>query len=146
MSERTITLPGSLYKQVAEEFGIDERAVKYMYDSYISEIIDIANYTDATSIRLPHIGVLYVNKKFVESEIAYLTKSGTDDKKLEAYKAKKEIIDKEIRDYGNKPALKKRCLHVKRARIANPYFTSGKTLKEIEDIQNARIQKHSGAV
>lgn len=140
MRETELTLPNEIYRRVANELGLTERQVKYVYDSYIAELTEIANYTDATSIRLPHIGVMYINKKFVESEIMYLENSGKDPEKLKAFKKKKKVLDKEIRDYGNKASLKQRCLHLKRPRLANTYFTAGKTLSEIEDIQNADLQ------
>lgn len=141
MQETKLTLPNEIYKKVAQEHNIDEKAVKYIYDSYISEIHDIANYTDATSIKLPHLGVMYINKKFIESEIHYLARTKNDPEKLEAFREKKAIIDKGIREYGNKPAIKKRLLHVKRARLNNPLFTFGKTIVEIENTQNERLPK-----
>lgn len=141
MVETKLTFPNEIYKKVASEFDLDERQVKYIYDSYAAEIAHIANYTDAASIKLPHLGVMYVNKKFVESEIKYLSKTGNDPEKLKAYKQKKEVIDREIRNYGNKPALMKRCLHVKKSRIANPYFNYGKSLREIEEIQNSNLEQ-----
>lgn len=143
MRETNLTLPNEIYRRVANELGLTERQVKYVYDSYIAELTEIANYTDATSIRLPHIGVMYINKKFVESEIKYLENSGKDPEKLKAFKKKKKVLDIEIKDYGNKASLKQRCLHLKRPRLANTHFTAGKTLSEIEDIQNADFSENN---
>lgn len=137
MSDRVITYTRDILKEVACKHNIDIEVVKYIYESYVTGLRKIANYTDAGGIEIPYIGTMYINYNFLVNEIALMKDDPKHDVlKLKALEQKQEILAKAIKEYPNKNAKSTRLLHTKKGRLGIDTFTNGKTLTEIEEIQN----------
>ena len=133
-----------LVAEVAEELHIDKKTVALIWKSFTSSIRHLANNTDAVSILIPHLGWLFVNYRYVVSEIELMEHADKIDKKrLEAFRKKKTKLEKFFHEYPHKYLMKYRCLHLKNGRMSIKKFTNGMTMFEIEDFQNKLADEKS---
>lgn len=138
MNDKTdILFFDKIVSEIATELNIDKKAVALAWKSFISSVKHLANYTDSVSILIPHIGWLFVNYRYVLSEIDLMNHTDKVDKKrLEAYIKKRNKLERFFKEYPNKYLMKYRCLHIKNGRMSINKFTNGMTMLEIEEFQN----------
>ena len=148
MIKSLITSTPSIIEEVAKKLGIKKEKVKAVFDSNISYINSLALDDSTLSIRLPNIGTLYMQRNAVlaiQKRMGYLKERGKYSllAKTEAtYKSqfdKLKILEKYKEDNNKGKSPMK---HFKRSMIKMKYHNGGKTIEEIEEIQNTIAEKN----
>ena len=135
MRDDSILFTREILERVADEFDYSYETIEIIYQSYLASLKKIANFTDAVTIRLPYIGKLYMNKFYVDSELKVMATEGKQDtKRYKAFLEKQRIFELELQEHRRGQKI----LHLKKGRLKVDNFSKGKTLQQIEEIQNNR--------
>lgn len=139
MSKETISTTTTVIQSVAKKLNVDVAKVESVYDGLVKYLYHLMNFTNATTIKIPHVGRLVALARDVNSRLVYLQnrkyRSTFDELKLEAFSKKKEAIDNHLKELGE-ISFVTYSHHMRRHKIKSKYFTSGLTLQEIEEKQN----------
>ena len=134
--DKEISYTDDIAEEVARELGISKEKVMYHIDFMVHWIKTLTKIPTIQNIYIPHIGSLFLNWSRVKVDYDQFSsmpkeshKSGweklmSNDKiRLEEFERKFEGEEGYIR-------------HKKRSKLTSPFFTGGRTLKELEDWQN----------
>lgn len=136
-----IVFTEEILKEVSKNLDMDLEVVRGVYTSITDYLEYLVKYTDTVSIKLPMIGVIYINFRNVHIALNTHKKRGSKEEIIKAYEGKlkklKEFvgqIDKKYKDTGEYTQI----YHRFNPMYFEDYFTKGKTLEEIEELQNNR--------
>ncbi len=133
-----IVFGADIIKNVAKELGISEKKVKHVFDFLFLHIRKETRKPDTYSVKLPKVGRLYMMTELYKKTLIDRDKKDTVSKKARV-NHKKEIeklenFEKMFQEESKGKFL--RTIHKKGANIRNFFFNKGKTLEELEIIQN----------
>ncbi|MCA9749976.1 MAG: hypothetical protein KC414_12780 [Romboutsia sp.] len=135
--ESKISFTQDILKEVSNDLNIPEEKVKIVYNSMISYLEFLTTKTDTVSIFIPSLGTMYVKLGYILRRIQELSRKKGDKNYLEIFKAKKNKIDAYLKELiDNKYPKKSR--HSQKSTIALFSYTDGKSIDEIEEIQNSK--------
>lgn len=138
MSNAKISFTKDIIQEVSKELGIKEGKVWSVYKSMMIYLDYLANKTLAVSIFIPHLGTLHVKIGHVFKKLQQLnSKKVKNEKMIDVYEEKKRLLDNHIQGLVDKE-YKRKSRHCQKSRIAMFGFTDGKSIEEIEDIQNSK--------
>lgn len=136
-NRKSISFEKDIFKEVADELGIDFKDVQEVYYLNNRFMRETANKTDCTGFNLPFLGKLYVRYAHILDYIRGCYKEGyiEGNKKLEAYEVKKDIL----KNYYNNTDPKKRAflknfMKTLISKMKRQIKTSD--IRDIEEIQN----------
>lgn len=135
--EPKISFTRDIIKQASKELDMPESKVRAVYDSQIKYLKHLTDNTDAVAIFIPFIGTLHVKVWFLFQQIKKYSKKTSDKLKLDIFKSKKDIVDTHIQEYIVNSHIGK-TKHLEKNKINRFIYNGGKTMDEIEEIQNAR--------
>lgn len=130
--ETKIAFTNDIIKEVAKELDISNEKVSEVYNAMIGYLKHLIDNTDAVAIFIPHIGTLHIKIWFLYEKLKKLSKK---PEKLKIFQSKKAILDKHIQEHIDN-SYKGKSRHIEKNTINRLPYNSGKTLSEIEEIQN----------
>ena len=135
-----------IIKKVAKDLGYSEMQVESVYDSIVAYIKKLVIEKDTVAIRLPYIGVLYATVQgLIRKDVRFRARSINHTSYYEKHNKDIHTVVqsklKRIYDYidahkGEKGYHDNK--HFKKLKITLKYFNGGKSIKEIEAIQNEK--------
>lgn len=141
-----IMLTKELINKTARELGVHKKVVSYLYDFMVEYIHKQTNATDCCSFFLPHLGTMYVKADFIDDfiqdKIKDLEKNPNNiaaKKSKIAYEHKKRALKFYVQNSGRPLSS---SFHHRRENIKKWYFNKGKSIEEMQDIQN-RVYKNN---
>lgn len=134
--EQEIVFTNDIIKKVAKDLEISESKVKAVYDTLFLYLKYLVDFTDAVAIFIPYIGTLYMKVSFLFKKIELYKSDEKYKDKLEIFLKKKVILDEHIQSTIENKQSKSR--HLSRNNIDKFRYNAGKTIQEIEEIQNNR--------
>lgn len=127
-----IAYSSDIIRESAEELGISEEKVKHVFEFFIFYVKSLMRMPNIFSIYLPELGQIYLNSAYFKHVIGYTEQrkeiSESQQEALNKAKERLETLDS-LLESGYSP-------HKKRMKFRNMYFTKGKTVKELEELQN----------
>lgn len=135
--ETKISFTRDIIKEVASELNIDIGKVQSVYDTQIMYLRHLINNTDAVAIFIPFIGTLHIKLWFIFRQIRRFSKKEEDKPKLDLYLRKKERVGELIETHIEEK-YNGRARHLERNSITRYAYNCGKSMEEIEEIQNNR--------
>lgn len=132
--ESKIAFTNDIIKEAAKELDMSTEKVQEVYTAMITYLKYLTDETDAVAIFIPHIGTLHLKLWYLFDR---LKKYNKDPEKLSIYKQKKKNIDVHLQEHiDNSYTGKSR--HLERNKIDRMLYNGGKSLPEIEKIQNSK--------
>lgn len=135
-SDKQISYSSDIIRDATKELGISEDKVKHALEFTIFYIKKLTSIPEVFSIYIPELGQMYLNASYLKHQIGYLgeilKKKGvlSDNQKTNLQNAENRLkLLNEALSPGYSP-------HKKRLKFRNMYFTKGKTVKELEELQN----------
>jgi len=128
---KDILFTRDILAQAAKETGFSIEKVEYVYKSMIKHLHNMIRFTDAVSIFIPFLGVLYM-----KAHTMYRVMEKTKSKRVIAANLAKK---KKLHDYFDKRFAEEGyplTRHTQKPRLALIRYTDGLSIKEIEKIQN----------
>lgn len=129
-----IAFTNDIIKEAAKELDISTDKVREVYDAMMTYLKFLTDKTDAVAIFIPHLGTLHVKVWFIYDRLKAFAKK---PEKLELFKKKKEILDKHLQSHFEN-SYKGVSRHIGKNSINRLPYNAGKTLEEIEEIQNSK--------
>ena len=134
-----IATTSTVIAAVAKNLGKSEKRVESVYNSMVDYLKYLIDYTDVTTIQIPHLGRLHFKYRHfgrLKKDLQKLTDNEANRLKLEMLEKKKQIITEFVDDYGKKRHNKKLCKHIQKENIYSYGLSSGYNLAEIQEAQN----------
>lgn len=132
-----ISFTNDIISEAARELNISESKVRSVYDTQIMYLKYLTDKTDAVAIYIPFIGTLHVKVGYLFKQIDKYSKKESDKDKLSIFQSKKNIIDSHLQEHI-KNSYKGTSRHLEKNKINRYVYNAGKTMQEIQDIQNSR--------
>ena len=134
-----IAYSSDIIKETAKELGIPEEKVQHVLEFLIFYLKKLATSADVFAIYLPELGQIYQSIAYLKSTLILFRKkkllSESEENRVEKISEKIEKMESLI-EKGYSP-------HKKRSKLRNNYFSTGKSLKELESMQNGYNEKRN---
>lgn len=140
-----IMLTEEILRRTARELKLPYASVKWAYKYIVYYIHKTAQETDACAIELPYFGIMYISYEYVKTEyysaVEALKKDpqNRDLKRRERNFRNKKLAIEEYLETANRP--KDYCNHLKEDKIQTPFYSHGKSIPEMSDVQNRLFKK-----
>ncbi len=126
-----ISFTNEVLTEVSKRLKMEPKEVKKVYNSLISYLRYLVYETDCTSIFLKHIGTLYFPYREV---MRRLKRTVISDK----YKELLEKKANKIYNHAGSLEYVSKSRHLMKPKLKNKHYSNGKSLEEIEYIQNEK--------
>lgn len=141
MKTQDIIFTNDIIKKVSKELEIPESKVRSVYDTLFLYLKHLVENTNAVAIFIPYIGTLYMKVSFLFKKLELYKDNEKYKDKLKIFLEKKKIIDIHIQETIDQSKSTSR--HLSKNSIDKFRYNAGKTITEIEEIQNKRSDGES---
>lgn len=132
-----IAFTSDIIEQVSKELKITKEKVEGVYYAMMKYLKYLALETNAVAIFIPSIGTFHIKMKHIIDKIKKLDGVSDKIKQLEIFKSKKSIIDSYVEKVKESPKYVN-LRHFEYSMINKIVYNNGKTIEEIEEIQNSK--------
>ena len=119
-----------ILREVAEEEKYDLKTLRIIWKSLLDHTRFLTKRSDECTLKFPHLGTAHVKNKYLAGQ----KQNKFTEKK---FRRIREEIQHNI-DHKQKP-----CLHRLSPKIFRFHYNKGKTVRQMEEIQNARASSKS---
>lgn len=132
-----IAFTHDIIEKVSSELNISKTKVEYVYYTMMKYMRYLTLQTDAVAIFIPSIGTLHLKMKHLKDRIKFFKKDETKDKELKIFESKLSRIKKYV-DELSKVEGYTDLRHYEYNLLHKIFYNNGKTIEEIEVIQNKK--------
>lgn len=134
--EKEIAFTEDIADLVAQELGMPREKILHHMGFFSHWVKHLTKLPTVLTVYMPKLGTLFLNWSKVKSEVEYFGKIPEAELSTQwanRLRVNRERLEEFKRVFGDYNGY---IRHKKRQKIFNPYYTKGKTLKELEQWQN----------
>lgn len=136
MEKGDICFTNEIIKEVSKKLNISEKKVEYVYKEIVSYLKYLILKTDAVAIYIPYLGTLHIKLGSVIERLS--SKGGLSEDNKIIWDLKKDNIEKHLDYLSENGGHVRKSRHLQKNRVNLKHYNCGKSLYEIQEIQNNR--------